>query len=266
MEYSASAGFQSAVISIFTELFTFLLPFIPLAIGFAVLVLYGMRENEDRKLALISTGIPAVLSFLLLGVTPAVLFLAIGLVAGGFMSTTLGEAYPKELEKMANFRSGSKAFGQIFLIVTILLTFGVFLQVGSNLEVYKSDYANATQEMASTVVNPESINTSSLSDEELVQQLPQSYQENLEQLSEEEREQVLDDLRNRTSEQTKETAINTREMMMDEMLESKGVASMLDLYIFLTILMVPGVLLFFRTIIFAPIAGLITLIGSWKSD
>lgn len=264
MNYSASQGFLSAVVSVFADLFQFLIPFIPLSVGFAVLVLYGMREGENRKIALISTLVPALLSFLILGFTPVVLFFSISLVASGLLVTTMGEAFPKELEKMENFRSGSRAVSNVFLIVILLLTLGVFLQVGSNLEIYKSDYVNATEKMAGTVLSPVSTNMSSLSDQELIQQFPETYQKELESMPEEQRQKVLQEKREEISSQSENVAVDGKEAIVNQMTGSEGFLSLIDFYIFLTIIAVPSVLFFFRTIFFAPLAGLVTLLGNLK--
>lgn len=259
LKFSESLTFQGTVISIFSDFLKFLLPFLPIAVGFGVLALYGMRCGEDRKLALISVAPPSVAGLVVFNFSFPSIFLYAGVISSSLLITGLGETYSKELDRWGNFRVGTSSLGKVFLILSVLLTVGVFLHTGSNIDHYREEYRNVTQEVVAGLTSPESMNVSALSNQEVINNLPSKYREYLNSLPEKKRQKILSELRSKTSSQLKDVSLNAQKIMRYRFLQSEKFSSLVDFALFLTAIAIGGFLLFLSKILFGPVAGLVTL-------
>lgn len=262
MEISGSLTFQATVVSLLADFAKFLLPFVPIAIGLGILALYGKEHGGDKELGLICTVPAAVLGCIISGFSIPSLFFYGGLALSGLIITGYGETYSRELDRWKNFRVGTSSLGKVFLILSILLTVGIFLHTASNIQHYKNQYKNQTSKIIGKLTSPKNLNVSTISEEDIMNQLPESYRTYLNSLPEQERKKILSRMKEKMGSSTREISMNSQELIKQRFLNSERFSSLIELILFLTVIAIGGVLLFFSKIVYGPVAGLVTLLGS----
>lgn len=257
---SESLGFTGAVSEVLGMSTYFVVSMIPLSIGIGVLALYGSRSSESKKLAMAALIPPATVGIVVSGFTYTSIFFYLGIVLTGLILTGLGSTYSKELKKWVSFRTGYDAASRVLFVVSLFLMFGIFLQTATSIEEYRGEYVNNTEELISGFIGPQTVDVSAMSDEDIMSSLPQSYQEQLNQLPEEEREQALSEIRNQTQTGMGDTSVQIEGMIKDQLLQSERFMSLIDFVLFSTILVIGGVFMFLVKILYGPVAGFVTLI------
>ena len=239
LSLSMSLGTSEAMTSSLFNPIIFIIPFIPMALGFAFLTFYGVTFGEDIKLGFFSCLIPSIIGAIYLGPSPTIIFLAIGLMICGVISTQLAAVYSEELKKWKNYRIGSKTVGKLFLIINLMLFFALLLDVTINIENYNSLYTNETKELVISII-PDI-------------ESGESLQIGSEMLPAEQQEEIASEFANMTEAQR--DIINSK---INEIFASKKISAMINFSIFLLPFMVFALLELLRLIILSPISGLVT--------
>lgn len=260
MSVSQSASFVGAASEVLRMSSGFVLSLIPLAIGLGVLSLYGSRHGENRVLAMAALIPPSIVGVIVSGFTYTSIFFYLGVVISGAILTGLGSTYSKELKKWVSFRIGYGAAGKVLFVVSLFLMFGVFLQAATNIDEYRGEYLNTTEDLITGFISPQNINVSGMSEEDIMSSLPQSYREQLEKLPEEQREKAISEIRNQTQAGMEDASVQIQSMIQDKLIQSQRFRSLVDFALFSTVLVIFGVFMFFVKVLYGPVAGFVTLL------
>lgn len=258
---SGSGAFVESSLEVLSNLAPFVLSFVPISVGFGLLALYGSKFGEDRKVGLGATLPVAVVGCVLSGFSFVSIFLYGAIILSGILITGYGGTYSEELDRWSSFRTGTSSLGKTFLLITVLLTLGLFLQTASGIDGYRSEYRNATNGIITDMTSPDNLNVSELSDEEFVQQLPKSYREQLNSLPESQRDEVISQMRQEAGSQVKTVSSSTGEVIKNRFLRSEKFSSLLDLTLFTVVLSISGLFYFLSKVLYTLVGGLVTLIG-----
>ena len=238
-------GVFSAVQYLVMDFIKFILPFIPLVISLGVLSLYGAKFGEDKKMGILSCLIPTVIGLFYVGISTTLVLLSIGVIFAGFISTGLSEAYFRELKKWKRYRTGSNTVGKVLLVINILIFLGLFLTSLYSINYYSNSYKNETKNILESIISPITSNEMNTNEipgyksltEEQKQLIQQQYQEQLSK---------------------QKDLVNSK---IDEMLNSEKISALIYLSVLSMPFIVFGLLEILRTLVFSPIAGIITGIG-----
>lgn len=258
---SESLTFSSIIYQVLMPLFEFIVPLLPISIGFGLLALYGSNQKEDKKVAVFSILPASIAGILLSGFSPVSVLFYGALLLCSVLVTGYGETYSEELDMWKNFRTGTSSTGKIFLILSVFLTVGLVVNVSSNLEVYKGEYVNTSQDMLGKITGPENVNTSQISDQELVEMLPEKQRENLNSLPEDQRKEALSEMKEEMVSQQKTFSKGSQEIFAERILKSEKVSRLIEFSLLMTAVAIGGVFLFLSKVLFGPIAGLTTLLS-----
>ncbi len=234
---SASAGSSEAMISSILSPLTFIAPFIPLALGFSVLIFYGIKYGEDRKFGLVVTLVPSLIGIVLLGPSLTSVLFALALAVSGVLCTPIAVMYLKELKKFRRYRIGSRTMGKLFFFINLVLFFALLINVTYGADNYNQIYS---EEMKGFIMEmlPD-VDTGDMPEIEGFDLLPpEQQQEIMEQYSE-------------LTESQKEMV----ESRMESMVESENISAMISLLVFITPMMVFAVLEMLRIVLLSPLAG-----------
>ncbi|MFB6215430.1 MAG: hypothetical protein ABEJ72_00445, partial [Candidatus Aenigmatarchaeota archaeon] len=168
--------------------------------------------------------------------------------------------YPKELSKWSNYRTGSKIATQIFFILALSLTVGLFIHTSMNSEFYKDQYVNTTEEVVTGVLNTETIGIESLTDEQIMSQLPQDTREQLESMSPEQRQRILENIRSRMEGRSGNITANVNQILANRVLETDRFDGMIEFALFSSILAIGGIFMLFEKVLYGPLMGLVTFL------
>lgn len=237
-----STDFLTPLKDISLDFLSFIVPFIPISLSISVLSVFGAKFGENRKLGLVSTIVPSFIGLIILGISFLSVMLFLGIVISGLLSTGLSEMYSKELKKWKNYRIGSNAAKKCFFILNILILVGVFLTIIYNTSYYEEGLKSKTKEVVLGFM-PEMSGQTSLPKE--FESLPPSQK----QLIEEEYNKSLKE---------QQSLINSK---IDEMFSSKNFTGLMYFSLFTIPFIIFGVLEFLRSVVFSPIAGLVTKIS-----
>lgn len=257
---SQSMGFTGAVSEVLGMSADFVVSIVPLAMGLGVLALYGSRNGESKALTMAALIPPAAVGVILSGFTYTSIFFYLGVIISGLILTGLGSTYSKELKKWVSFRTGYDAASRVLFVIALFLMFGVFLQTATNIDEYRGEYINTTEELIAGFIGPQNLNVSGMSDEDLMSSLPQSYREQLNQLPEEEREKALSEIRNQTQTGMGDASAEIQGVIQSQLVESERFRALIDFALFTTILVIGGVFMFLVKILYGPVAGFVTLL------
>jgi len=224
------------------DFLSFLAPFIPLSISLSILAIYGAKFGENKKLGIVSTTIPIIIGLFFIGFSLTSILFSFGVIFSGILSTGFSEMHSKELKKWRNFRIGSHTVGKCFLIINVLLLFGLFLTSFLSLDYYTDSYKSGTKSM-------------------LIGFMPDmggdlSQMEGYEELPDEQKQLI---------EQQYQEQLNEQKNLMNEKIDSVLNSDKMTALLYFSILLIPffvfSILEFLRNLVFSPLAGLITKIG-----
>lgn len=224
-------GFIQSVQVITIEILKMITPLIFFVIALSFLIVYGVKFGGDFRIAFPSTLIASIIGFLLVPYTFTV-FLAVGLLVSSFMITDLAQGYLKELKKWKNYRVGSNTLGKVFMVINIMIVLGLFFNLTANLNGYHNLYKDEVKKMALNIVPDESLNVSS--------ELPVS--------------EGAEKLQNKLDSSMKEQISKK----LDETLQTKRMSAFIDFGLLGFVIVIFGILQLLKSILFSPLAGLIT--------
>lgn len=261
IDLAARMNFQQSVATVITDLLIFALPFVPMAVGFGVLLSYGMKHGEDKKLALAVLSLSSIAGLLITGATFTGLFFCVGVVSCGIFVTGLGEAYPNELKRWRNFRTGTKAAGKIFMLLSIALTIGLLVHTSQHIDFYRGEYKNTTREVITGAVTERAVNISALTDEQVIQQLPEDTKKKIHDLPEGEKEKIIDDFKKRLEQKRKKISTGIDSLLMERIFESQRFKATIEFALFSAVLAIGAIFFFLEKVLYGPVIGLVTYLG-----
>lgn len=259
---AAEAGPLESFQSIAEELASFVLPFIPLAMGLGILVAYGATYGEDRRLGLM-TGSVSLLALLLFNFTIPSLLFALALFASCFLSTGLGFTFFQELKKWKSYRAGTHAVGRMLLMINVLLTLAVFLTAAGKLESFEDAYIEQTTDVISsfgTGLFLGNIPLDKMVDQDLVDLLGSIYpgfKEEYAKMSSQEKQDLLKSYRENIGKQAEVARLQIKPQV-EKLLDSKESRLAIDFSILMSPLFIFGVLESVKSLVLCPIAGIVT--------
>lgn len=247
------------VIIYFLKIFArHLIPFLPIVAGIAIMIVYGMKEGENKKLSLIGFIIPSILGLIYLGLSPVTLLFSIGIISVGTFISGMGETLPEELKKWKSYRTGTNSMGKSLFIINILLTAGIFFTLLGNINHYETVYKTESNKIVSNLVSGKGKN---LTEETLISILPEETRKTFEKLPEDKKEDFIKNYKKKVESETKNLKSNIQGKL-NKFMGSEKISALIDLSLLFIILAIFGILEFLKTAIFCPLAGLITCISN----
>ena len=238
----SNVGSGGAIISSLVGILAFAIPFISLVLAFSILVYYGVKFGEDKKLGMFSALVSAVGGLIILGPSVTVIMFSIGLVVSGSLVTQISVMYYEELKKWKKFRVGSKVAGKIFLILNIMLLIALVFDVMQNVNEYDNFYTEEAKNVIMSIM-PD------MNSDDMI------GVEGFDMLSPQQQDEMRRRLSNLTESQ--KDMINSQ---IDEMLKSEKMHALIVFSIFLMPFMIFTLLETLRIVVLSPVSGVISAI------
>jgi len=262
---SADTGTMQAIQSIGIDFSQFVIPFIPIIISLSILSSYGALYGEDKRLGL-SVGLVSVISLFLFNFSMSAILLTIGIMAACMLATGLGFTHFAELKKWKGYRTGTYTVGRIILIINIFLVVAVFVNASSNIETYTDSYKDRMREtiadFGSGLFAGNIPIGGEMSDQDIIDTLitiDPTFKQLYDSLPESEKELLIEQYRGDIEGQI-ERASKQIEPQIDNLLESPKISPLLEASVIMSPFYIFGVLETLKSLLFTPIAGLVTSI------
>ena len=144
-------GTIDALISVSNYFLGVTLGLVFLTLSFSFAAIWRTRSHEAKNGMVVSLA-GAVISFIIIGVTIASAFLALGIVISYYLVFKLSENYAKELKKWVSFRTGTHSVGRAQFVLNIFVALGIFVAVLSALPSYQSEFRTDLHDSISSIV------------------------------------------------------------------------------------------------------------------
>ena len=234
---SAGLGPSEAVYASVTGPLFFIAPFIPITLAFTVLVYYGIKFGEDKKLGLVSCLLPSLVGFILLGFSVTAFFFALGVVVCGTLCTTISSIYANELKEWKRYRTGSRTVGKCFFMLNMFLLIGLLMNVYFSIGDYNELYRQESKEIFLQAIPQMGKGNTTLIDD-------------IDMLNQEQRE-MIEEQYDELSEEQQEIF----EQEVGKVFETGTMPHIINFFIFSIPFMVFSVLEILRMVLFSPMAG-----------
>lgn len=261
-ETASKTGSVSAFYTTAFSIMPFVVPFIPIAIGFAIPVAYGALNGEDKRLGL-SIGVSGFLSPLFFNFTVPSILIAVGIVASCLLSTGLGFTFFQELQKWKPYRTGTYSVGRMLLIMNILVALSVFVSATTNLQHYEDVYKQQSRDTIAkfgTSLFIGGIPLSEMSDTDLIDTLSSvypSFREEYEKMPKTDKQALLKQYRENIGKQSELVSAQINPQV-DKILNSDVSKIAIDFSIIMSTFFIFGALETLKSLVLCPVAGIVT--------
>ncbi|HDI02757.1 MAG TPA: hypothetical protein ENF95_01335 [Candidatus Aenigmarchaeota archaeon] len=238
-EFAAKGSYFAMTNSLIKGAF-FVIPFIPLVLGFSVLIFYGVKFEEDKRLGFASSFIPSLLGTVFIGPSLTSIIFSLGVVLSGTFSTGIAVMYFKELKKWKEYRTGARTGGKLFLIINILLLFALLINTIQNSNEYTDFYKKEMKDSIMSLFEE----SETLGIGELNITIPNTGIEK--EIEKAQRKMI--------------------ESKVDEMLNTERMSALISFCVFLMPFMIFAILETLRAIIFSPLFGVISSITLYEES
>lgn len=239
--------YQELLFNILSEVLVFIVTFIPLTIGLAILALYGSKYGADKKLALAAQAPVVLIGLFVFNFSIVSVLIMISLIIVSLLVTGYGETYNEETKRWNNFRTGTKTIGKAFLIITIFLMFGILGYTSINVEHFESEIQDTTEGILANFMEQDLMN--------------EAEQEAFSESSTDQELQELEEFDEEMIEQEQNMTSEIREEIEDEIYDSQMFTRFVQFYLFSSAFFIGGIVFFLAKIIYGPISGFVTLLN-----